>query len=156
MKFHYSTLAGDENAPARNASELLDVAQRCAVWDDVIIEADADEGSRANVSWHTGHGFVVHCFEDAASLGFFLAESLSFSAPAVDIVLGGQVQERWPRELFVSPDLAREAIDFFLEAGKQKPTLHWVRTGGIPRETVWEGREGREAWLKKQRSDLPE
>jgi hypothetical protein len=67
-----------------------------------------------------------------------------------------QVQERWPRELFVSLDLAREALDFFLEAGKQKPTLHWVRTGGIPRETVWEGREGREAWLKKQRTDLPE
>jgi hypothetical protein len=102
------------------------------------------------VSWHTGHGFVVHCFEDAASCGFFLTESLSFSAPAVDIVLGGQVQERWPRELFVSPVLAREALDFFLEAGKQKPTMHWVRTGGIP---VWEGREGREAWLKKQRRD---
>jgi hypothetical protein len=156
MTFHYSTLASDENVPARNASELLDVAQRCAVWDDVIIEADADEGSRATVSWHAGHGFVVHCFEDAVSLGFFLAESLSFSAPAVDIVLGGQVQERWPRELFVSPDLAREALDFFLEAGKQKPTMHWVRTGGIPRETVWEGREGREAWLNRQRTDLLE
>jgi hypothetical protein len=105
---------------------------------------------------YDSRGFVVHCFEDAASCGFFLAESVSFSAPAVDIVPGGQVQERWPRELFVSPDLAREALDFFLEAGKQKPTMHWVRTGGIPREAVWEEREGREAWLKKQGSDLPE
>ena len=50
MKFHYSILASDENVPARNASELLDATQRCAVWDDVIIEADADEGSRVNVS----------------------------------------------------------------------------------------------------------
>jgi hypothetical protein len=129
MTFHYSTLASDENVPARNASELLDVAQRCAVWDDVIIEADADEGSRATVSWHAGHGFVVHCFEDAASLGFFLAEALSFSAPAVDIVLGGQVQERWPRELFVSPDLAREpSISFWRREAEADHALGTDRT----------------------------
>jgi hypothetical protein len=142
MTFHYSTLASDENVPARNASELLDVAQRCAVWDDVIIEADADEGSRATVSWHAGRGFVVHCFEDAVSLGFFLAESLSFSAPAVDIVLGGQVQERWPRELFVSPDLAREALDFFLEAGsRSRPCTGYGQDAYLARRC---GRDGRD------------
>ena len=149
--FRYSTLAGAEDVPARNASELLDVAQGCATWDEVTIVADADEYPRANLSWHQGHGFVVQCFEDAESRGYFLAESSPFSAPEVDIVLGGQVQERWPRELFVSPDLAREALDFLLQTGKQRTTLHWVGTSVIPRETVWEGQEGREAWLKKQR-----
>lgn len=153
MKFNYSSLASPEDVPARNASDLLEVAQRCAVWDELTVVAEGRKYPRADVSWHAGHGFVVHCFEDGASWGFFLAESASFSAPEVDIVLGGQVQERWPRELFVSPDLAREALDFFLQTGKQKATLHWVGTGAIPRETVWEGREGREAWLKNQRSD---
>jgi hypothetical protein len=130
---------------------LLDVAQRSAAWDEVTIVADADEYPRANLSWHQGHGFVLQCFEDAESWGYLLAESPLFSALEVDIVLGGQVQERWPRELFVSPDLAREAPDFFLQTGTQKTTLHWVGMGAILRETMWKGREGREAWLKKLR-----
>jgi hypothetical protein len=44
------------------------------------------------------HGLVLHCFEDELSWGFFLAESGSLTSPEVDIVLGGQVQERWPRQ----------------------------------------------------------
>jgi hypothetical protein len=39
---------------------------------------------------------------------------------------------------------------YFLETGKQKETLHWIRTDAVPRETVWEGRAGREAWEKGQ------
>lgn len=48
--------------------------------------------------------------------------------------------------------LATEALDFFLETGKRKETLRWIRTDGFPRETAWEGREGREAWKKRQRA----
>src|ERR1700682_5892917 len=76
------------------------------------------------------------------SWGFFLAEPGSVTSPGVDIVLGGQVQERWPRQLFVDPSLGAEALDYFLETGKQKETLHWIRTDAVPRETVWEGRAG--------------
>ena len=74
------------------------------------------------------------------------------TAPEVDIVLGGQVRERWPRQLFVEPSLGAEteALDYFLETGKQKETLHWIRTDAFARETVWKGRAGRDAWEKGQ------
>ena len=59
-------------------------------------------------------------------------------------------RERWPRQLFVDPSLGAEALDYFLETGKQKDALHWIRTDAFPRTTVWEGRAGREAWEKGQ------
>lgn len=150
--FRYSMMAGPGDVPVQDASELIDTVRRAAFWDELSLAPEGEQFPRVGLSWHEGHGLVVHCFQDEASWGFFLVESPSFSAPEVDIVLGGQVQEKWPRQLFVSPELAREALDFFLQTGKQTPTLHWVETGSIPRETVWEGREGREAWLKSRRS----
>jgi len=126
--FRYSTLGGGENAPAPAASELIEIARRRPVWDEITIAQEDTQLPRASLSWHEGHGLVLHCFEDKLSLGFFLAESGSLTAPEVDIVLGGQVQERWPRQLFVDPSLGAEALDHFLETGKQKDTLHWVRT----------------------------
>jgi hypothetical protein len=103
---------------------------------------------KCGIDWT--RGTVLHCFEDEMSWGFFLAEPGSLTSPEVDIVLGGQVQERWPRQLFVDPSLGAEALDYFLETGKQKETLHWIRTDAVPRETAWEGRAGREAWEKGQ------
>jgi hypothetical protein len=150
--FRYSTLASPGHRPAQDASEVIAAARECATWDEVTVVADGREFPRANVSWHHGHGFVVQCFEDAESWGFFLAGSTTLSVPEVDIVLGGQVQEKWPRELFVDSALAVEAPDFFLQTGKQKGTLHWVQTDAFPRTTVWEGRDGREAWQKSQKS----
>jgi hypothetical protein len=62
------------------------------------------------------------------------------------VELGGQALERWPRELFVSMALATQALDHFLNFGKQDLALEWVRIDAFPRETIWEDREGREAW----------
>jgi len=76
---------------------------------------------------------------------------LEFSAPSVEINLGGQALERWPRELFVSEDLATEALDHFLDHGELKPSLFWISTGQFPREIIWEGREEREAWERANR-----
>ena len=149
--FRYSTLGGGENAPVPSGAELIEIVRRRPVWDEIMIsEEDDGQFPRASLSWHEGHGLVLHCFEDELSWGFFLAESTSLSQPEVDIVLGGQVQERWPRQLFVAPALGAEALDYFLETGKQKDTLHWNRTDAFPRETVWKGRAGREAWEKGQ------
>ena len=66
--------------------------------------------------------------------------------PTIGTHLGGQALERWPTELRVPEELAHRALECFLVRGKQDPALHWIRIDAFPRETVWEGREGREAW----------
>ena len=55
------------------------------------------------------------------------------SISPVDVELGGQALERWPRELFVPPELAVQALNHFLEFSKQVPALLWVRIDGFPR-----------------------
>ena len=40
---------------------------------------------------------------------------------------------------------ATQALNHFLESGKQDPALEWVRIDGFPRETLWEWRAQREA-----------
>lgn len=150
--FRYSTLSGGENAPVPSGGELIEIVRRRPVWDEITITREDDaQFPRASLSWHEGHGLVLHCFEDDLSWGFFLAESGSLTEPEIDIVLGGQVQERWPPQLFVDPCLGAEALDHFLERGKQKETLHWIRTDGFPRATVWKGRAGREAWEQRKK-----
>lgn len=139
--FCYSTIA-DTSAvlPATNAAELLTKIKGAPAWDTLCLFSATSDFPRANVSWHEGHGYVVQCFEDEMSLGYFLAVKKSLTAPQVGIELGGQAQERWPRELFVNAALAAEAMEVFLELGTQKPTLHWVRGDRFPRKTVRKGR----------------
>jgi hypothetical protein len=151
MPFLYSTLCGRENAPAQDASELLGISRQIPRWDALIIVAENDNYPRLHVTWHEPYGFVVHCFGDGASVGFFLATTTSFSSPEIEIEMGGQALEKWPRQLFVDSDRALEALDFFLKTGKQKETQPWVRTDAFPREILWETREGREAWERRQR-----
>jgi hypothetical protein len=72
--------------------------------------------------------------------------SRQFTTPSVEVELGGQALERWPRELFVFATDATHALNYFLEHGKQDPALEWVRIDAFPREALWEGREQRLAW----------
>jgi hypothetical protein len=90
------------------------------------------------LAWQEEAGFIIHCFEDAESCGAFLVETSELGAPSVEVMLGGQAVERWPRQLFVSEHLARDAVEFFLRAGKCTPGHSWVTADGFPRETVWE------------------
>ena len=69
-----------------------------------------------------------------------------FSTPSIEVELGGQGLEGWPRELFVSAQQAMQALDHFLDHGKQDPALEWIRIDGFLRESLWEGREQRLAW----------
>jgi hypothetical protein len=98
------------------------------------------------VDWHDDHGFVFQCYEDEASWSDFLVTSRHFSSPSIEVELGGQALERWPRELFVPTELAAQALNHLFSVGKQDPAVDWVRIDAFPRETIWEGREGREAW----------
>ena len=150
MTFLYSTLSGPENVPAQDVSELLGIARGLPRWDALIIVAENENYPRLHVTWHEGHGFVVQCFEDGESWGFFLVEATAFSPPEIEIEMGGQALEKWPRQLFVASEDAREAVAFFLKTGRQNGTQHWVRTDAFPRDIVWETREGREAWEKAQ------
>jgi hypothetical protein len=145
--FRYSTIGGDD-ALAGEAFALIEIACQLPPWDEVTIYTETAQSPRASLSWHEGHGIVFHCFDDERSSGFFLAEAAALSQPEVDIVLGGQVQERWPPEVFVSLRLGHEAVDHFLKTGMQKESLHWIGTNLLPRETVWEGRAGRDAWAR--------
>ena len=150
MAFLYSTLSGPENVPAQDAPELLGIARGLPRWDALIIVAENENYPRLHVTWHEGHGFVLLCFEAGESGGFFLAATTPFSAPEIEIEMGGQALEKWPRQLFSDRELAVDALDFFLKTGRQNGTQHWVRTDAFPREIVWETREGREAWEKSR------
>lgn len=98
------------------------------------------------MSFHDGHGFVLQLYEDARSRSDFLAAIERLSAPRVEIELGGQALERWPPELFVSEQLVVEAVEWFLAHGMEKPSLHWFRIDGFPRESIWDDAESRNAW----------
>jgi hypothetical protein len=94
MTFLYSTLSGPENVPALDASALLGIVRGLPRWDALIFVAENEQYPRLHVTWHEGHGFVVHCFEDGESWGFFLTEAAFFTSPEVEIEMGGQALEK--------------------------------------------------------------
>jgi hypothetical protein len=150
--FRYSTLSGGENAPVPSGVELIEIVRRRPVWDEITITREDDAPfPRASLSWHEGARAGSPLVRGRAVMGFFLVESGSLTEPEIDIILGDQVQERWPPQLFVDPSRGAEALDHFLDRGKQKETLHWIRMDGFPRETVWKGRAGREAWEQRKK-----
>ena len=144
--FRVSFIMSEAPTLIASASELLSDVQSRPTWDGAsICPADA-QYPRVHLDWHEGHGFVFQCYEDEESWSDFVVTSRSFSTPSVEIELGGQALERWPRELFVSAAQATQALNHFLEHGKQDPALEWVRIDAFPRETLWEGRAQRDAW----------
>ena len=78
----------------------------------------------------------MQCFETPESDSDFLISDKALSAPEVYVNLGGQAQELWPRQLFVPPPIALEAIRYFLEKGRENPNLNWARIDQFPRRTV--------------------
>jgi hypothetical protein len=57
--------------------------------------------------------------------------------------LAARVQKPWPRQLFVPLPLRTEALDDFLKTGKQKKTMHWIRTEAFPSEGVLKAAKSR-------------
>jgi hypothetical protein len=151
--FRVSFIMSEAPTPIPSASELLADVQTRPVWDGASISPANAEYPRVHLDWHEGHGFVFQCYGDGESWSDFLVTSRQFSTPSAEVELGGQALERWPNELFASAERAAQALSHFLEFGKQDPTLEWIRIDAFPREIVWEGREGREAW---ERASLTE
>jgi hypothetical protein len=52
-------------------------------------------------------------------LGILPATTTSFSSPEVEIEMGGEALEKWPRRLFVDSERALETLDFFLRTGNK-------------------------------------
>jgi hypothetical protein len=152
--FRFSCVSSSDALPLPHIAELLARVRAGPAWDEVSICRAHEQYPCLHLAWQADRGFIVHCFEDAASTGDFLVESVTFAAPEVEINLGGQALERWPPQLFVSDGLARAAVEFFLRTGKRSPLHAWVDTGGFPRETVWEGRDQRLAWESRRGSDV--
>jgi hypothetical protein len=145
-RFRASFVLSDAPVPIASASELLADVQSRRAWDGAAIAPADVQFPRVHVDWHEGHGFVFQCYEDKEAWSDFLVTTRHFSPPSIEMELGGQALERWPRELFVSPERATKALNHFLEHGKQDPALEWIRIDAFPRETLWEGRAQREAW----------
>lgn len=150
--FRVSFITSEGTMPIASVSELLTGVQSRPVWDGASISPAGAQFPLVHVDWHEGHGFILQCYEDEESWSYFLVSSQHFSSPSVEVELGGQALERWPRELFVSAERAAGALNHFLELGKQDPALEWIRIDAFPRETVWERREGREAWERANRT----
>ena len=144
--FRVSSITNETPLPIPSVSDLLARVQSSPAWDGTSIAPADDQFPLIHVDWHDGHGFVVQCYEDEQSWSYFLVTSRNFSPPSIEMELGGQALERWPPELFASVERAAQALNHFLECGKQDPTLEWVRIDAFPREPIWEDREGREAW----------
>ena len=141
-----SFVSGDTELPMPSASEILARLRSSPAWDVASIAPADEQFPRLHVDWHEGSGFVIQCYEDEQSWSDFLRTDPRCSDPTIEVNLGGQALERWPRELFVPEALACQALDHFLASGTENPALHWIRIDAFPRETIWEDRAGREAW----------
>lgn len=144
--FHLSFVSGDGGHVASAPDLLISEVKSRRYRDTAVVEPPEAPFPRLHLEFHEGHGLVVQCFEDEASWGWFLVSSSNLGLPTVEINLGGQALERWPKELFVSDDLAVRAIKYFLESGEQDPRQQWVRIDAFPRTTIWEGRPRRDTW----------
>jgi len=143
--FRLLFVTGETDLPIPPVSEILARLRSGPVWDGASIAPADFQFPLLRVEWHEGRGFVIQCYEDEQAWSDFLLAGARCGPPTIEINLGGQTLERWPSALFVPEDLARRALDYFLTRGKQDPGLHWIRIDAFPRETVWEGRDGREA-----------
>ncbi len=150
LQFSALTGSGLIEGPVPPIPKLLDMLKRREALTEICVYPKIDDFPRANLSLHRTEGYVVQCFEDATSWGDFLVSDDVTSAPSVEIELGGLALERWPPELFVGESLALEALEYFVDSGKERDTLRWVRIDRFPREILWEGRKQRDAWERSR------
>lgn len=144
-KFQFNIVGGYEEGELdpNDADDTLRAMQARPMWEGVCVTPQEDLGDDGacqfpflNISWHAEHGYELQCFETPQSNSDFLSAEQILGAPQVYVELGGQTQELWPRQLFVPFALAVQALRFFLESGRQVPSLHWVAIDRFPRRTV--------------------
>lgn len=121
---------------------MLRAMQKRPTWHGVIISPDAKpdpdgEGQYPvlSLAWYPGFGYEVHCMELSLE-SHFAATNARLSEPEVYVELGGQGQELWPKELFVSLPLAAQAVLHLIGTTRRDPSLAWVAISAFPRKKV--------------------
>ena len=144
-KFLYTTVGGGEvgRATHETVAAILNNMQDRPTWEGVCIAPDEVPGPDGagqfpilSLSWYPEYGYEVQCYESAARSSDFLATDVALSAPEYYVELGGQGQELWPRQLFVSASLATQSARYFIEHGHEDPSLVWVPINRFPRRAV--------------------
>ena len=95
-----------------------------------------------NVEFHGQAGFSLLLFSDEQAIGVMASTQSKMSVPSVYVCLGGQVIEKWPRELFLPRMTAEKTISQFLSQAASEPAAFWIRLDRFPRETVHSGGKG--------------
>jgi hypothetical protein len=142
--FVYRKIAGkrDMKVTPQKVGGVLRTMLKRPSWQGVIISPNESHGEngkgqvpRISIEWFPKFGYQVHVIElDIKS--HFVATSDNLSKPEVYVELGGQGQELWPPEMFVSIEIAEQAIHYLLESGKRDPALHWIAIDGFKRVSV--------------------
>src|SRR5947207_202943 len=105
-----------------------------------------------NIEFHDRAGFSILCFSNYSSIGRLATSTSRLSPPSVLVCLGGQVIEKWPKELFLTAALAKRIVAEFLRSGKPSRDVRWVRLDRFERETVHAGGRGlTRLWQRLQR-----
>jgi hypothetical protein len=106
-----------------------------------------------NVEFHGRAGFSMLLFIDERSTGVLAAMRAELSKPSVYVCLGGQVIEKWPRELFLAREATVTVLQHFLSTAAQDPSFEWVRLDRFRRETIHAGGKGLIPLWDKLRAD---
>ena len=144
LKFKYTKVAGKRmlSLTPEKVSGMLRAMKKRPTWEGVIISPDSKPGPDGegqypvlSLGWHPGFGYEVHCMELSPE-SHFAATSKRLSEPEVCVELGGQGQELWPKELFVSLPLAEQAVLHLIGTTRRDPSLAWVAISAFPRKKV--------------------
>ena len=144
LKFKYTKVAGQRmlSLTPEKVSGMLRAMQKRPTWEGVIISPDSKPGPDGegqypvlSLGWYPGFGYEVHCMELSPE-SHFVATNARLSEPEVYVELGGQGQELWPRELFVSFPLAEQAVLRLIGTTRRDPSLAWVAISAFPRKKV--------------------
>jgi len=133
----------DMDEPTRlSPVRLLEHLENSRNWPEASLHRGPYDFPRLGIEFHGSAGFSLLCFENEASLGYLAASGLLLSPPSVLVCLGGQVIEKWPKELFLSATETKRVLQDFDQTGKQSESVRWVRLDRFRRITVHPGGRG--------------
>ena len=146
MEQQFLVSSADLGPTTLSVAEVLDRLTDGSSLPEAIVHPPVLDFPRLEIEFHPNVGFSILCFEDESSVGYLAAVAPSTSAPEVPVNLGGQVVEKWPRELFLEREDAVAVIEHFFACGQQHPKLAWVRLDAFQREELHHGPGLYEFW----------